>query len=147
MALKWLLAASNFSPGIKMMTKEITPESLYLELDRICVWVSAVLVSSWIFAAFSYYASTKTGTDWFARSGSLMCLAGALATFRLAAVLQQKLATALRQGLTSLQREIEITLDPPHHYRLVSYFGYATGIIGTAIWGYGDMLPRFLGKY
>jgi hypothetical protein len=130
-----------------MKTKEITPESLFLELDRICAWISVVLVSSWIFAAFSYYVSTQTGTDWFARSGSVMCLAGALATFRLAAVLQQKLATALRQGLTSLQREVEITLDPPHHYRLVSYFGYATGIIGTAIWGYGDMLPRFLGKY
>jgi hypothetical protein len=26
-------------------------------------------------------------------------------------------------------------------YRLTSYFGYVTGIVGTAIWGYGDLLP------
>jgi hypothetical protein len=108
--------------------------------------MGVILASSWLFAAFSYYLSRKTGTDWFGRSGSVMCLVGAAATFRLAGFLQQKLAIALKQGLASVQREIELILDPPHLYRLVLYFGYATGIIGTVIWGYGDMLPRLLAK-
>ena len=105
-----------------------------------------ILAGSWLFAAFSYYLSRKTGTDWFSRSGSVMCLVGTAASFRLGGFLQRELATALKQGLASVEREIELTLDPPHFYQLVLYFGYATGIAGTAIWGYGDMLPRLLAK-
>jgi hypothetical protein len=129
-----------------MNTKEITPKSLFKELDRMCMWIGFILVISWTFAAFSYYLSNKTGTDWFARSGSVMCLVGALSTFRLSGFLQRKLAVALQHGLTSVQREIELSLAPPRFYRYISYFGYATGIVGTAIWGYGDMLPRYLAR-
>ncbi|WP_158942259.1 hypothetical protein [Granulicella sp. S190] len=60
--------------------------------------------------------------------------------------MQRKLATALEQGLATVQKEIEITLNPPRFYQLITYFGYATGVVGTAIWGYGDMLPRLLGR-
>ncbi|MBB5343238.1 hypothetical protein [Tunturibacter empetritectus] len=129
-----------------MNPKQITPQSLYVELDRSCLLVGLLLVSSWFFAAFSYLLSSKTGTDWFSRTGSVMCLVGAAATFRLAGFLQQKLTIALKQGLLSVQREIELILDPPHRYHLVLYCGYATGIVGTVIWGYGDMLPRLLAK-
>jgi len=129
-----------------MNAKPITSQSLFKELDRICVVMCVILASSWLFAAFSYYLSRKTGTDWFSRSGSVMCLVGTAACFRLGGFLQRKLAVALKQGLASVQREIELTLDPPHFYQLVLYFGYATGIAGTAVWGYGDMLPRLLAK-
>jgi hypothetical protein len=129
-----------------MSAKQITPESLFKELDRVCVVMCVILAGSWVFAAFSYYLSRKTGTDWFSRSGSVMCLVGTAACFRLGGFLQRKLAIALKQGLTTVQREIELVLEPPHFYQLVLYFGYATGIAGTAIWGYGDMLPRLLAK-
>ena len=129
-----------------MSAKEITSQSLYKKLDRICVVMCAILAGSWLFAAFSYYLSRKTGNDWFSRSGSVMCLVGTAACFRLGGFLQRKLATALKQGLATVQREIELVLEPPHFYQLVLYFGYATGIAGTAIWGYGDMLPRLLAK-
>ncbi|WP_433982976.1 hypothetical protein RBB78_14395 [Tunturiibacter empetritectus] len=129
-----------------MNPKQITPQSLLVELDRSCFLVGVILVSSWFFAAFSYFLSRRTGTDWFSRSGSVMCPVGAASTFRLAGFLQQKLATALKQGFASVEREIELILDPPHRYQLVLYVGYATGIVGTVIWGYGDMLPRLLAK-
>jgi hypothetical protein len=129
-----------------MSAKEITPQSLFKELDRICVVMCVILAGSWFFAAFSYYLSRKTGNDWFSRSGSVMCLVGTAACFRLGGFLQRKLATALKQGLATVQREIELVLEPPHFYQLVLYFGYATGIAGTAIWGYGDMLPQLLAK-
>jgi len=129
-----------------MSAKEITSQSLFKELDRICVVMCVILAGSWFFAAFSYYLSRKTGNDWFSRSGSVMCLVGTAACFRLGGFLQRKLATALKQGLATVQREIELVLEPPHFYQLVLYFGYATGIAGTAIWGYGDMLPQLLAK-
>jgi hypothetical protein len=39
-----------------------------------------------------------------------------------------------------VRQEIEFTLNPPLLYRVTSYFGYVTGIVGTAIWGYGHLL-------
>jgi hypothetical protein len=93
-----------------------------------------VLSAAWLFAAFSYYLSRKTGTDWFARSGSIMGLSGAAVTFRLAHFYQGALATALKEGLVSVSREIELGLKPPKSYLVLSYGGYLTGIVGTGIW-------------
>src|SRR5262249_46451076 len=74
------------------------------------------------------------------RSGALMGLVGAAVTFRLAHFYQRALATALKEGLVSVAKEIELGLEPPRSYVLLSYFGYLTGIVGTGIWGYGDLL-------
>lgn len=71
-----------------------------------------------------------------------MGLLGAAATFRLLNHLQTALAIALKEGLTTIDREIKVSLDPPRLYRYVSYFAYITGIVGTAIWGYGDQVLR-----
>ena len=124
-----------------MDDKQVNVQSLYAKVDHACVRVGIVLACSWLFAAFSYYLSRKTGTEWFARSGSVMALIGAAATFRLTAGFQKQLATGLKEGLASVRQEIEVVLNPPPLYRLTSYFGYVTGIVGTAIWGYGDLLP------
>ena len=123
-----------------MDDKQVDAQALYARVNRTCIRVGIVLACSWLFAAFSYYLSRKTGIDWFARSGSVMALVGAAATFRLGAGFRKQLATGLREELASVRQEIELTLNPPPLYRLVSYFGYVTGIVGTAIWGYGDLL-------
>jgi len=81
---------------------------------------------SWLFAAFSYYLSRETGADWFARSGSVMALIGAAATFRLTAGFRKQLATGLKTELASVRQEIELTLNPPPSYSVTSYFGYGT---------------------
>jgi len=73
-----------------------------------------------------------------------MGLAGAAVTFRLTHFYQRALATALKEGLVSVPRGIELGLKPPTSYVLLSYFGYLTGIIGTGIWGYGDLLVRLI---
>jgi hypothetical protein len=71
-----------------------------------------------------------------------MALVGAAVTFRLVNFYQRGLATALKEGLVSVAREIELGLEPPKSYQALSYFGYLTGIVGTGIWGYGDLLLR-----
>jgi hypothetical protein len=121
--------------------KQLNVQALYARVNRTCIRVGMALMCSWLFAAFSYYLSRKTGADWFARSGSVMALVGTAATFRLAAGFRRQLAAGLKEELASVRQEIELTLNPPALYRLTSYFGYVTGIVGTAIWGYGDLLP------
>ena len=117
-------------------------ESLYAGLYRTIVLFGILIAAAWLFAAFSYYLSMKTGADWFSRSGALMGLVGAAVTFRLGNFYQRGLATALKEGLVSVSREMELRLEPPRSYVLLSYFGYLTGIVGTGIWGYGDLLIR-----
>jgi len=63
-----------------------------------------------------------------------MALAGAAIAFRLVNVYQHGLATALREGLVSVAREIELGLQPPTSYQAISYLGYLTGIAGTGVW-------------
>jgi hypothetical protein len=103
---------------------------------------SFVLTAAWLFAAFSYYLSKKTGADWFSRSGSVMALTGAVASFRVLNMYQSRLVMALHEGLVSVHKEIELALEPPKSFRMFSYFGYLTGVLGTGIWGYGDLLLR-----
>lgn len=71
-----------------------------------------------------------------------MGLIGAVTTFRLVRIYQRGLVIALKEGLVSMSREIELALEPPKRYEALSYFGYVTGIVGTGIWGYGDLLVR-----
>ena len=125
-----------------MPADQVRIRSLYAGLYRTVARFGLLIAGAWLFAVFSYYVSGKTGIDWFSRSGSVMALAGAAVTFRLANFYQRALATALKEGLVSLPREIELCLAPPGSYVVLSYLGYLTGILGTAIWGYGDLLIR-----
>src|SRR5262245_31397672 len=127
-----------------MATDQVRIRSLYEGLYRTVARFGLLVAAAWLFAVFSYYLSRTTDTDWFARSGSVMALAGAAVTFRLANFYQRALASALKEGLVSVPRGIELGLEPPTSYVLLSYFGYLTGIVGTGIWGYGDLLVRLI---
>jgi hypothetical protein len=127
-----------------MVTDQVRIKSLYAGLYRTIILLGLLMAAAWLFALFSYYLSRKTGTDWFTRSGSMMSLIGAAITFRQVNFYQSALATALNEGLVSIPKEIELRLKPPTSYRVLSYLGYLTGIIGTGIWGYGDLLLRLV---
>jgi len=125
-----------------MTTSEARIKSLYADLYRTIIRLGLLIAAAWLFAAFSLYLSRKTGTDWFSRSGAVMGLVGAAVTFRLSNFYQRALATALKEELLSVSKEIELHLEPPRSYVRLLYFGYLTGIVGTGIWGYGDLLVR-----
>ena len=127
-----------------MAMDQVRIRSLYAGLQRTIIGFGLLVAAAWLFALFSYYLSRKTNTDWFTRSGALMGLGGAAVTFRLAHFYQRALATALKEGLVSVPRGIELGLEPPRPYVVLSYLGYLTGIVGTGIWGYGDLLLRLM---
>ena len=105
------------------MANETRIRSLYAELHRTVIRFGLLIAAAWLFAAFSFYLSRKTGTDWFTRSGAVMALVGAAVTFRLANFYQGALATALKEELVSVSKEIELHLDPPKSYVRLLYFG------------------------
>jgi hypothetical protein len=130
-----------------MDSKEVRARTLNAELEHSCQMVDIGVAISWLISAVSFYVTRKTGTDWFTRSGSLMGLMGAIGTFGLTSVLQKQLRIALKEGLTSVERHIELFLDPPKSYQVTAYFCYLTGIVGTVIWGYGDVLTRWINTH
>jgi len=127
-----------------MATGEARIKSLYAGLYRTSIRLGLLIAAAWLFAAFSFYLSGKTDTDWFSRSGAVMALVGAAVTFRLSNFYQGALATALKEDLVSVSKEIELHLEPPKSYARLLYFGYLTGIVGTGVWGYGDLLVRLM---
>ena len=124
------------------VTDKARIKSLYAGLYRTTLGWGLLIVAAWLFAAFSFYLSKKTGTDWFSRSGAFMGLVGAAVTFRLGNFYQRGLATALKEGFLSVTKEIELRLEPPKSYVRLSYSGYLTGIIGTGIWVMGTCLSN-----
>ena len=127
-----------------MAMDQVRIRSLYAGLHRTVFRFGLLIAAAWLFALFSYYLSMKTNGDWFTRSGAVMGLSAAAVTFRLANFYQRALATALKEGLVSVQRGIELRLEPPRPHVVLSYLGYLTGIVGTGIWGYGDLLVRLM---
>jgi hypothetical protein len=111
-----------------MATDQVRIKSLYTELYRTIVRFGLLIAAAWLFAAFSYYLSGKTGTDWFSRSGSVMALAGATVAFRFVNVYQPGLAAALKEGVVSVARGIELGFEPPRPYQVLSH----TSVISPA---------------
>src|SRR6476619_1617562 len=96
-----------------MATGEARIKSLYAGLYRTSIRLGLLIAAAWLFAAFSFYLSGKTDTDWFTRSGAVMAVVGAAVTFMLINFYQAALATALREELVSVSKEIELDLEPP----------------------------------
>ena len=98
------------------------------------------LVGSWLFAALSLFVSTRVVVDWFSRSGAVMCLVAAAANFALVKVHQNDLANIAHDDKHTAREKAKAILHPPRTYVQLSRLGYVTGIVGTGIWGYGDLL-------
>ena len=102
--------------------------------------VGLELTIAWLFVAFSYYVSQLAATDWFSRSGAVMCLLAAGANFGLVKLHQRDLARIFRDQEHSPREKAQAILRPPKTFARLSRLSYLTGIFGTAIWGYGDLL-------
>ncbi|MBD3852022.1 MAG: hypothetical protein IFK93_12015 [Acidobacteria bacterium] len=103
-------------------------------------WVGTGLAASWIFTAVSFLFSRQGAVDWFSRSGAVLCLMAAVANFVLVKVHQRDLAQIFKDQEHSRREKAEEIVKPPATYTALARLSYVTGIAGTAIWGYGDLL-------
>ena len=111
-----------------------------LLLKKTYVGVGVGLAASWIFTAISFLVSREGAVDWFSRSGAVLCLMAAVANFALVRIHQRDLAETFKDKESSRRDKAERILRPPNTYTGLSRLSYVTGVIGTAIWGYGDLL-------
>ena len=102
--------------------------------------VALGLAASWIFTAASFAVSRGGAVDWFSRSGAVLCLMAAVANFALVRIHQRELAEIFKDKESSRRDKAERILRPPAAYKNLSRLSYVTGIVGTSIWGYGDLL-------
>ena len=74
-----------------------------------------------------------------------MGLIGAAVTFQAGQFLPECTRDgAQRRSRFGTQRNRDLAFGPPIPLRVLSYLGYLTGIIGTGIWGYGDLLLQLV---
>src|SRR5260221_7345979 len=111
--------------GVKMAIDQVR-RSLYAGLHRTVFRFGLLIAAAWLFALFSYYLSMKKNADWFKRSGAVMGFRSAAVNSRVHHFYQRALPTALKEGLVSVQRGIELRLERPRPHVVLSYIAYLT---------------------
>jgi hypothetical protein len=97
------------------------------------------LIIAWVFVIISYYLETRWGNSLFSRSGSMMVL--------LTVVAKQMLLNGRNkyhhQQLKTLANGKQANFEMVHPTKTHQYLEFIANInilIGTVIWGYGDLL-------
>ena len=103
-------------------------------------WIAAGLAGSWVFTLASFLVAEQSAVDWFSRSGAVLCLMAAVANFALVKLHQHDLAEIFKDRESSRSEKAERILKPPEVYTRLARVSYLTGFLGTAMWGYGDLL-------
>ena len=100
---------------------------------------ACILIATYIFLVFSAIASSKTGDGtWFSRSGSIAVLISAIIEFRNFST--QQVLNEIAQESTKYWDAKPEKYVVPENRKLFDRSVLVTIVIGTLIWGYGDLL-------
>lgn len=121
-----------------------------------------ILINTWVIGAVaggitggSLALSTMTGDpQWFARSGSIMTVSGLLLLVKhsvlcagtdLESAMMEKLHYSRRRA-PPIRGTDDYEKDMRHTRRILmdEIAGFSMSLIGTVIWGYGDLLLRLM---
>lgn len=116
----------------------------YLKLaDCRLTSVGVALLVAWIFVficGLTRFGVSVDQANWFGRSGAVLTIASLLSTIRLAG-----LKEALRgEGGFGSQHGIDAFREREAIVKFSVFAGNASAVVGTAIWGYGDLFHCFL---
>jgi len=100
----------------------------------------ACLVVAWAVIIVSSWAEIEFGGNWLARSGSLMVLLSVIANYTLLQDRDAYHSQKLRQ-----HEEGDPTVDfskihPSRDHRYLETISQLSIVVGTVIWGYGDLV-------
>lgn len=100
------------------------------------------LIAAWVFVLVSFFLQSQYGLELFSRSGAMMVL--------ITVVAKQLLLKGKNQFRTAQLKAIDkgekANLDKVHPTKTHQYleiFANANILLGTLIWGYGDLLALF----
>lgn len=107
------------------------PQQAYVPWSEL--WVDVLLLASGVFfAAISGMADARAGcSEWFHRSGAVTVLLGGIVAYRSLSKHYEKLFNLPLRGTV---------LRTSRNQSIIDRCTLGVSILGTAIWGYGDIL-------
>jgi len=100
-----------------------------------------LITTAYIIAAASLCVSfMRSEPHWFLRSGSIMVLLSAIVEYQNFKI-QQKINEKATEGSGALAGGVGIIAQPKSRQLLLN-FTHFTLVLGTLIWGYGDLLMK-----
>jgi hypothetical protein len=98
------------------------------------------LILAWASIAVSFFLEANYGGNWFMRSGSLMVLFSIVAEFLLLDGRDEYLNQRLSERKEPNQQKSLDSFHPSQMHKLFEIISHISVVIGTVIWGYGDLL-------
>lgn len=92
-----------------------------------------------IFCIFSAIISVGASENWFARSGAVLSFVSVVIQFILSNLKKSEIKNLFQSNI-SLKQKFQTIKEKDVLHDVISVFSVITGLIGTIIWGYGDLL-------
>jgi len=102
------------------------------------------LIAAWVISIISFYIGMHNGFHWFARSGALMVLFSIMAEYQLIMEKQNYIYKLVTQGRINTEQSLRAkgNFDPSNTHKRKEIVTHISVVIGTLIWGYGDLFSR-----
>ncbi|WP_347173808.1 hypothetical protein [Polaribacter uvawellassae] len=98
-----------------------------------------LLVFGIVFCAISAIMSIDSDENWFARSGAVLSFISVVIQFMLSSLKKAEIENLFKKDLR-LKEKINAVKEKDLLYETISISSVITGLVGTIIWGYGDLL-------
>lgn len=99
----------------------------------------ALLVFGVVFCIISGYFSIDSAEDWFGRSGAVLSFVSVVIQFILSDMKKSEIENLFNANIGLKQKfKVAREKDPIHDF--ISAASTITGLVGTIIWGYGDLI-------
>jgi hypothetical protein len=98
-----------------------------------------VLITAWVLVGVSYYLELRWGNSLFSRSGSMMVLVTVVAKQMLLKGRNKYHHQQLRMLANGKQANLD-KVHPTKSHQYFEIFANTNILLGTLIWGYGDLL-------
>lgn len=104
----------------------------------------SALITAWGIAGFSIYIDKTTGSDWFGRSGSLIVLFAVMSEYLLLKAKNEHIYNLIVKGRWNAENSLRPTgvLAPDKTHLIKEKAAHVSVVLGTLIWGYGDLLLK-----
>jgi len=87
----------------------------------------------------SAFISIYSSDSWFSRSGLILSFVSVAVQFILSSLKKAELENIFKQDLR-LKEKVQLVKETDVMHEIISVVLFSTGLIGTLIWGYGDLL-------
>lgn len=97
-----------------------------------------LLIFGVVFCVASAIFAINTPGDWFARSGAVLSFISVVVQFFISNLKRSAIESLFQKDL-GIRHKFNVVREKDMRAEIVSDASVATGLLGTIIWGYGDL--------